>query len=85
MQVESDTKKAESDVVRKEQLNKIDVDFKSKMSQLSIERNTELTKIEAEKFKAIVECLGTETLLSIARVRPIFKLLERNGEPGQAT
>jgi len=38
------------------------------MSNLSIERNNQLTKIEAEKFKAIVECLGTETLLSIARV-----------------
>ena len=73
MQVDSESKKAESEVLRKEQLNQIEVDYKSKMSNLSIERNNELTKIEAEKFKAIVECLGTETLLSIARVSfPIF-------------
>lgn len=73
MQVNSESLQAESEVARKEQLNRIDVDYKSQMSNLSIERNNELTQIEAEKFKAIVECLGTETLLSIARVSfPIF-------------
>lgn len=83
-QVESIKTKKEGEIIRQEMLNNISMEFKQRMSEINVKTTEELSKIEANKFKAIVECLGTETLLSISRsgVENQVKLLEGLGLKG---
>jgi major vault protein len=79
---------AKAEQIRAEtELNKLiakqqaEIEHKRKLNQLEIQKAKELAKIESEKFKRIVQALGSDTLRAIATAGPELqaKLLQGLG------
>jgi major vault protein len=64
--------------------NSADIEHQRELDQLEIRKAQELMRIETEKFKQVVDCIGKETIVSMARAGPEFqaKLLSGLGLKG---
>lgn len=75
-QIEAD---ADLDIMRSKQ--EVNIEHRRKLTELEIAKSEELSAIEAQKFKSIVDAIGADTILSIAQAGPEMqaKLLEGLG------
>lgn len=86
VELEEEAKKIEFETeiqLTKERLN-AEVTHQREVDELEIQKVRELAKIETDKFKQVVECIGRQTIVSMARAGPEFqaKLLKGLGLKG---
>jgi len=62
----------DAELNKKKNLQVLEIEHQTKMSNLEIEKSKELAKIESEKFQAIVNSIGQDTLVSISNVSDII-------------
>merc|ERR1712146_22438 len=72
---------AQSAAVESTGLETAEIEYRTQMDNLEIERAAGLSKIESTKFKAIINAIGRETIAAIAQAGPEMqaKLLEGLG------
>lgn len=86
VELEEEAKKIEFETemqLLKEKLN-AEVTYQREIDELEIQKVRELAKIETDKFKQVVDSIGRETIVSMARAGPEFqsKLLKGLGLKG---
>jgi len=59
--------------------NNAEIEYQRELDLLEIKKAEELMKIETEKFKQIVDSIGKETIVSMARAGPEFQAKLLNG------
>jgi len=67
---QAETIKAESQLAKKKATQEADVAHQKALDDLEISRARDLANIEAEKFKAVVDAIGADTLASISEAGP---------------
>jgi len=66
----AETIRAESSLNQKKAKQEAEVHHQKELNSLEITKATELANIEADKFKAIVEAIGADTLAAISQAGP---------------
>ncbi|XP_030649466.1 major vault protein [Chanos chanos] len=72
---------AEAELLRLEKAREQELKYKKEMDHLEVEKQQKLAEIESQRFKQLVESLGSNTLADIARAGPELqvKLLQSLG------
>jgi len=81
LHAKAETIRAETELNKLVAKNKAEIEHKKKLNQLEVSRAKELAKIESEKFRRVVDALGSDTLRAIALAGPELqaKLLQGLG------
>ncbi|OMJ90126.1 hypothetical protein SteCoe_7621 [Stentor coeruleus] len=60
----------ETELALAKEKNNADYTYQKELNDLEINKAQQLTRIETEKFKQVIECIGKETIVSMARAGP---------------
>ena len=63
----------ETELMLLREKNSSDLTYQKELNELEIRKASELAKIETEKFKRVVESIGKETIVSMAKAGPEFQ------------
>lgn len=75
VELEEEAKKieVETDLALMKEKNSADVSYQKELDELEIRKAQELAKIETEKFKQVVDSIGKETIVAMAKAGPEFQ------------
>uniref|UniRef100_A0A673MB58 Major vault protein n=1 Tax=Sinocyclocheilus rhinocerous TaxID=307959 RepID=A0A673MB58_9TELE len=81
LKAEAQKIEADAELVRLCKAREQELNYKKEMDQLDVEKQQKLAEIESQRFKQLMESLGTETLKEMARAGPELqvKLLQSLG------
>ncbi|XP_062874746.1 major vault protein [Trichomycterus rosablanca] len=81
LKVEAQTIEAEAELVRLAKAREQEIHYKKEMDKLETEKQQKLSEIESQRFKQLVEAIGSGTLTEMARAGPELqvKLLQSLG------
>uniref|UniRef100_A0A3Q3MUN7 Major vault protein n=1 Tax=Mastacembelus armatus TaxID=205130 RepID=A0A3Q3MUN7_9TELE len=70
LKAEAQKIEAESELLRLAKAREQELNYKKEMDRLDVEKQERLAQIESQRFKQLMESLGTDTLKEIARAGP---------------
>ena len=75
VELEEEAKKIEVEtaLALDKERNSAELTYQREINELEITKAKELAKIETEKFKQVVDAIGKETIVSMARAGPEFQ------------